>query len=97
MLYHGAGCPSPSGGNFTGSGNTDTQMPHGRKTTNPAPGDLIFYGAGGNPSHVEMVLDNGDCAGFGHQGGPFLHAGGVRNYRASERIGYYTYSFLDAA
>lgn len=95
MLYHEAGCPSPSGGNFSGFGNTDTQIAKGKKVGNPAPGDLIMYGSGNDPSHVEIVLDNGDCAGFGSQGGPYIHKGGTKSYRSSERIGYYTYNFLD--
>ena len=64
-LYYMAGAPDPNRSGFGGSGNTWSMMAKGHWTRNPQPGDLAFYGRGGNPTHMAVVLGGGYVFSFG--------------------------------
>jgi hypothetical protein len=43
LVYKAGGAPDPNGSGYNGSGNTGTLMANGKKTSDPQPGDLVFY------------------------------------------------------
>lgn len=85
-----AGIPSPSGYSSYGWGNTDTQIYQLRRKGRSRPisqaevGDFVFYGRGGDPSHVAYWIGQGRVWSFGH------YPAGIYawNYR-SDSIGLY--------
>jgi cell wall-associated NlpC family hydrolase len=58
--YWHAGAPDPMGNGYDGTGNTKDLIARGTRTTNPAPGDLVFYGPSlQQPSAVGIYVGNG--------------------------------------
>jgi hypothetical protein len=62
LCYRWAGLPDPNGNAYNGQGYTGTLIENGtRKPISAArPGDLVFYGRNGWPTHVAVMLDQGD-------------------------------------
>ena len=64
------GVPDPNGLNWR-SGFTGTMKMHGRKVTNPKPGDLALYGPG-TGKHVTVYIGGGKCVSHGTSSGPLV-------------------------
>jgi hypothetical protein len=91
LCYKAAGARDPGGGNYDGSGNTDSMVRHGRWVSQGAPGDLAFYGSSRrNPSHVAVYIGGGQCIGYGSTP---IRQHAVR-YR-SDFLGFMTYDVDD--
>lgn len=95
LCYKAANAPDPNGLNYNGSGYTGTLIANGTRTTDPHPGDLVFYGAGGAaggaPQHVGVYIGEGKVIEMGGNPGPLEEPVDYRN----DRIGYYTYPGVD--
>lgn len=67
LCYRWASMADPNGRGYDGYGYTGTLIEHGRRIPWQAarPGDLVFYGRGGWPSHVAVVIDGGEVMSFG--------------------------------
>jgi len=62
---YGNGADFINGERWT-AGYTGTQISHGKETTSPQPGDLVFYGASRSAiSHVAMYVGNGKVISHG--------------------------------
>jgi cell wall-associated NlpC family hydrolase len=46
LVYKAAGVVDPNGRGYNGTGYTGTLVANGTRTSNPQPGDLVFYGTG---------------------------------------------------
>jgi cell wall-associated NlpC family hydrolase len=86
LVYKTAGAPDPNGSGYNGSGNTDTLMANGKKTSDPQPGDLVFYR---NPDHVGVYIGAGEEIEMGSNPGPLKLK--VQGYRDADRLGYWTF------
>lgn len=65
LCYKAAGMPDPSSQGYSPIGNTTSMIAHMIKTTNPVPGDLIFYGTNEKePAHVVVYIGNGNAIGM---------------------------------
>jgi hypothetical protein len=91
LVYKTAGVPDPNGLGYNGSGYTGTLIANGKRTSDPQPGDLVFYGpgqgAGGSPGHVGVYVGAGKVIEMGGNPGPLKLS---VDYR-SDKIGYYSY------
>lgn len=88
LCYKQANLPDPNGLGYTGQGYTGTLLAHGRRTSNPQPGDLAFWH---NPDHVCVYIGDGQCIGFGSPPGPVQDSiEGEGQYHQSF-LGYRTY------
>lgn len=67
LAYRWAGLPDPNGAAYDGTGYTGTLIEHGRRipAAQARPGDLVFYGRNGWPTHVAVVIDGGEVMSFG--------------------------------
>jgi peptidoglycan hydrolase-like protein with peptidoglycan-binding domain len=83
--YWAAGAPDPNGLGYNGFGYTGTQVQHGKTTSTPRPGDLVFYGGGTVPSHVAVYVGNGKVVSHGSEPGPYLLAIDYRSDRSQVR------------
>jgi hypothetical protein len=88
LCYKAAGARDPNGLDYNGSGYTGTLESHGRYTSKPHPGDLVFYGpgeaSGGAPGHVGIYIGNGEVIEMGGTPGPLK----VKTKYRSDFIGY---------
>lgn len=65
LAYQEAGMPDPSDQDYSPIGNTTSMIAHMIKTSNPVPGDLIFYGSNeASPEHVVIYIGNGQAIGM---------------------------------
>jgi cell wall-associated NlpC family hydrolase len=64
-------------------------MAGGRRTSNPQPGDMVFYRS---PEHVGIYIGDGKVIEMGGTPGPLKLP---VTYR-SDRIGYWTFDLSDA-
>jgi cell wall-associated NlpC family hydrolase len=94
MVFMAAGAQDPMGLDYRGGGYTTAQILNGRKTNQPNPGDLVFYGAGlgpagagPRPGHVAIFIGDGEVIEMGGNPGPRRLP---VNYRG-DIIGYYSY------
>ncbi len=72
--YYVAGAPDPNGLGYNGQGYTGTQIGHGKETSNPRPGDLVFYGPSHSSiNHVTLYVGNGRVISHGQESGPSLY------------------------
>jgi hypothetical protein len=65
LVYKAAGAPDPNNRGYDGFGYTGTLASNGRRTNDPQPGDLVFYGSGPPWSHVAVYIGAGEVIGFG--------------------------------
>jgi hypothetical protein len=91
LVYKAAGQPDPNGGNYSGNGYTGTLAANGKRTSDPQPGDLGFYGSGPPWGHVVVYLGGGEVASFGSDPGPRILPA---HYR-SDGPHWYTYDLED--
>jgi cell wall-associated NlpC family hydrolase len=84
MVYMAAGAQDPSGLDYFGGGNTDSQIVNGTKTAHPQPGDLVFYN---KPDHVAIYIGDGEVIGAGSV--PTPHKSPVNGHAGF--LGYWTY------
>jgi hypothetical protein len=91
LVYRAAQAPDPNGLGYNGSGYTGTLIANGKRTSDPQPGDLVFYGpgqgAGGSPGHVGVYVGAGKVIEMGGNPGPLKLSVDYRK----DRIGYYSY------
>jgi cell wall-associated NlpC family hydrolase len=91
LCYKAAGAPNPNAGSYDGSGYTGTLINNGKKTSDPQPGDLVFYapggGAGGAPGHVGVYIGGGKVIEMGGTPGPLE----LKVKYRSDFMGYWTY------
>lgn len=66
LVYKAAKMPDPNGLGYNGSGNTETLWEHGKPTSKPQPGDLVFWTSdpsrvpvAGSSSHVAVYIGSG--------------------------------------
>ena len=65
LCYKEAGLPDPSDKGYSPIGNTTSMIAHMVKTSNPVPGDLVFYGSDEtSPKHVVVYIGNGNAIGM---------------------------------
>lgn len=88
LCYKAAGAPDPNGLGYNGAGWTGTLAAHGRRTNDPQPGDLCFYGTAPPFNHVAVYIGGGDAIGFG--------SNPIKRHTAKANIGgpfagFYTY------
>lgn len=101
LCYEAAGAPDPNGQGYKPLGDTASLIANGTKTTNPQPGDLLFYGSLPKPSHVQMWIGNNTViqmgrVGQGVQRESVIFSGDVGilsgDGAAGPAIGFYTYN-----
>lgn len=90
LVYKAAGANDPNGAGYNGSGNTGTLMANGKKTSDPQPGDMIFYRS---PEHVGIYVGGGKVIEIGGNPGPLLLP---VDYR-SDKLGYWTFDLGSGA
>jgi hypothetical protein len=65
LSYKEAGLPDPSNQGYSPIGNTTSMIRNMVKTSNPVPGDLVFYGSNEKePVHVVVYIGNGNAIGM---------------------------------
>jgi cell wall-associated NlpC family hydrolase len=82
-----AGPDRVNGASWT-AGYTGTQTSHGRRVSmqDARPGDLVFYGSGGQIGHVAILVDDNKVVSHGSNPGPMVLAA---NYRPIVQIRSY--------
>jgi cell wall-associated NlpC family hydrolase len=82
-----AGPDRVNGANWR-AGYTGTQTSHGRRVSmdDARPGDLVFYGSGGQIGHVAILVDDNKVVSHGSNPGPMVLAA---NYRPIVQIRSY--------
>jgi cell wall-associated NlpC family hydrolase len=70
LSYKEAGLPDPSGQNYNPIGTTQTMIENMKKTSNPQPGDLAFFGTLTHTTHVNIVVGGGRSISMGGEGDP---------------------------
>jgi cell wall-associated NlpC family hydrolase len=94
LVYKAAGIKDPNGRGYDGAGYTGTLAANGKKTTDPQPGDLCFYGdPNATSSHVNLYVGDGKAINMGPSAG--LSEVRVKDVRGDFRE-YRTYDLSDA-
>jgi hypothetical protein len=84
LVYKEAEAPDPNGSGYDGSGNTSVLMANGKKTSDPQPGDMVFYRS---PEHVGIYIGGGQVIEMGGTPGPLKLKVGYR----TDKLGYWTF------
>jgi len=82
-----SGADRVNGANWK-AGYTGTQISHGRRVSpqDARPGDLVFYGSGGQIGHVAILVDDNKVVSHGSNPGPMVLAA---NYRPIVQVRSY--------
>src|ERR1035437_110828 len=89
LCYKEAGLPDPNGMSYKPIGNTDSLIHHMKKTANPQPGDLAFFGSSeAATDHVNIVIGGGKSISMGKEGDP--SEGASESLGPSGFLGYWT-------
>jgi hypothetical protein len=85
--YWVAGVSDPNGLGYNGEGWCGTLDAHGRRVSDPAPGDLVFYGWGPLPApgHVAIYVGGGKVVSHGSEAGPAVLSLDYRSDRGNVR------------
>jgi cell wall-associated NlpC family hydrolase len=72
--YFAAGAPDPNGRGYDGTGFSGTLVQHGKQASDPAMGDIAFYGHSHTDiNHVTVCVGNGRVVSHGQESGPMLY------------------------
>jgi hypothetical protein len=88
LCYKAAGLPDPNGLGYNGSGFTGTLEAHGKATSNPQPGDLVFWSG---PNHVAVYVGGEKVIEMGGPGDPVELTVAAESAFHSSFVGYRTY------
>jgi hypothetical protein len=90
LCYKAAGAPDPTGRGYDGYGYTRTLWANGKRTNDPQPGDLAFYGDPTDTTgHVNVYIGNGESI---NMGGHSVTRGNTRTGFRSDFLAFRTYN-----